>query len=132
IADDGGRIRKVSNPSPSWGFSFVDRGAASIATAGGGANIDVGYAKIQANGGATPSGIAIFGYRVNGVLVTEAGVPSSPALLSGRIYAEISSDGSVNTGLAIANPNPGGTRVDFTFTNAIGIDTITGSALVPG
>lgn len=36
-----------------------------------------------------PSGLAIFAFRKNGVLVTETAVPASPLIEGGRIYAEI-------------------------------------------
>jgi hypothetical protein len=78
-----------------------------------------GYAKISPNSGSTPpSGLAIFAVRQNGVLVSEAGVPASSLIQSGRIYAEI--NGAVNTGLAIANPSTQPTVVSFYFTDATG------------
>ena len=63
-----------------------------------------GYGRISVEeGSTTPSGIAFFEFRQDGVLVAEAGVPASEPVREGRIYAEV--EGSVNTGLAIANPN---------------------------
>ena len=49
-------------------------------TSDGTGPLSVGHAKIDTNGGTMPSGVAIFGYRQNGVLVTEAGVPDSPLI----------------------------------------------------
>jgi hypothetical protein len=60
-------------------------------------------------------------------LLTEAGVPDSPLITSGRIYGEVSAGGIVNTGLAIANPNDSGTTVNFTLTDAAGAIVKTGS-----
>jgi len=88
----------------------------------------IGSAELTAPGDA-PSGLAILGYRQNGVLVTEAGVPASTPLLNGRIYAE--SAGAVNTALAISNPNAKGTTVSFYFTDADGHDSVTGSFMLP-
>ena len=42
-----------------------------------------------------PDGLAIFGHRQNGILVSEAGVPAVEAVLVGRIFAE--TDGAVRT-----------------------------------
>ncbi len=72
------------------GMSFQTDGAASAAVA-------VGYAKVNPDPGAQPpSGLAIIDFRQNNVLVSEAGVPASGLITSGRIYAEISS--TINTG----------------------------------
>src|SRR5438093_8226640 len=81
--------------------------------------IAVGYARIQpATGNTTPSGLAIFGLRQGNVLVSEAAVPASALISSGRIYAQVA--GSVNTGLAIANPNSQTVTLSFYFTDANG------------
>jgi hypothetical protein len=57
-------------------------------------------------------------YRQNNILVTEAAVPASLRIQSGRIYAEIT--GSINTGLAIANANAVTATVSFFFTDCTG------------
>jgi len=80
-------------------------------------------------GQAVPSGLAIFSYRQNGVLVSEAGVPASSPLLRGRIYASV--DGAVNTGIALANPNDSQATVSFFFTDATGTDFGNGSMIIP-
>src|SRR5439155_1800269 len=70
-------------------YTLVDRGGVSLLTDGAGAVPDVVYTRIQADAGnTTPAGVAIFGGRTNGVLVSETGVPATPALATGRIYAE--------------------------------------------
>jgi peptidoglycan hydrolase-like protein with peptidoglycan-binding domain len=100
-------------------YNLTDRGGVSLTSAGDSSTLKVGYARIRPEAGnSTPSGLAIFGFRQNGVLVSEAGVPGAPALHSARIYAEI--NGSVNTGLAIANPNPQDAIVSFYFTGPNG------------
>ena len=75
------------------------------------------------NGAATPSGIAIFSLRQGDVLVSEAAVPASRPLTSGRIYAEVG--GPVNTGLAISNP--GNQEATITF-SGVGQGSFTLSA----
>src|SRR6185436_7091532 len=97
------------------------RGGMSTTTQGGPANVGVGYAAIQPNAAGTGlSGVAIFGYRQSNVLVSEAAVPASPLMSSGRFYAEVSS--VVNTGVAIANPNTQPVTINFYFTNTTGTD----------
>jgi hypothetical protein len=94
------------------GTSFQTNGAASAAVA-------VGYAKVNPAAGAQPpSGLAIIDLRQNNVLVSEAGVPASGLISSGRIYAEISN--TINTGIAIANPSNQTATVTFFFTDSSG------------
>src|SRR5439155_21586667 len=85
-------------------FTIFGRGGASWTSLGAGAFTSVGFARVKTlSGSGTPSGLAIFGARQNGVLVSEATVPAVTPVQSGRIYAEIGD--SVDTGLAIANPS---------------------------
>jgi len=111
-------------------YTLGDRGGVSLLTDGTGALPDVGYTRIQPDAGnTTPSGVAIFGGRTNGVLVSETGVPATPALAAGRIYAEVA--GAVNTGLAIANPTDSAANVTFFFTDAAGTDLGSGTTQIP-
>jgi hypothetical protein len=91
-----------------------------LVSAGGLANpVSVGYATIKPDAGSTaPSGLAIFALRQNNVLISEASVPASPLIQSGRIYAEINPP--VDTGIAIANPNSGPATISFYFTDQSG------------
>jgi len=66
----------------------------------------------------TPSGLAIFGFTLNGVLVAEAGIPAAAPIQGGRIFAEV--NGPVKTGLAIANPNDVSATISFFFTDMTG------------
>ena len=103
-------------------YSLADRGGTTFSTAGGGGEVTVGYARVQPGSGTTaPAGVAIFGYRANGVLVTEAGVPVMQPILSGRSYAE--ANGPVNTGLAFANPNSFAVTISYYFTSQAGVTT---------
>jgi len=90
-----------------------------------------GYGRIQTTSGTTPSGIGIFGYRQSGILVSEAGVPDSPLITAGRTYAEVSSNLVVNTGLAIANPNPTAATIAFTIRDTSGATIKSGSTIIP-
>ena len=70
-------------------FTLNDGGGISSSSPSA-ANFNSGYARIQpGTGNTTPSGVAIFGFRQNGILVSEAGVPASPLVSSGRIYAKV-------------------------------------------
>ena len=106
-------------------------GGQSLTTSGGGRSMQVGSAQVTAAAGqqSVPSGVAIFGYRENGVLVAEAGVPASVPARRGRIYAEVS--GSANTGLAIANANDSAATVSFFFTDTNGKDFGNGTVAIP-
>ena len=119
IADSNNeRIRKVTYVAIPT-FSITDRGGTSSTSLGTVPSTLAGYGGIQPDAGSsTPSGLAIFGFRENGILVSEAGVPATPAIQSGRIYAEV--NGLVDTGLAIANPNSQPATVTFYFTGSTG------------
>jgi peptidyl-prolyl cis-trans isomerase A (cyclophilin A) len=102
-------------------FSISDRGGVSFSSEGTSATTVSGYGRVEADDGSTtPAGLAIFGFRQNGILVSEAGVPASATVQEGRVFAEI--DGPVRTGLAIANPNDSTVTIWFVFTDANGVD----------
>ncbi|HYR83383.1 MAG TPA: hypothetical protein VE422_04815, partial [Terriglobia bacterium] len=131
IADAGNnRIRKVIFSQPVYSYTFGDRGGASSVTSGTSPDLAVGYARIQpSTGSVTPAGLAIFGFRQNGVLVTEAAVPASSLMTTGRIYAEV--NGPVNTGLAFANPSGQTATVSFYFTDDTGANSGAGTTTIP-
>jgi hypothetical protein len=60
--------------------------------------------------------------------VSETGVPATPLLTQGRIYAEIA--GTLDTGIAIANPNSSPATINFSFTNAAGASTGSGTTTI--
>ena len=107
-----------------------ERGAKSLITGGDQQDISVGYARVQPTGGsAAPAALAAFANRPNAVLVTEATVPASALVLSGRIPAFISP--SLNTGLAIANPFSQQAILNYYLTDANGNRVKEGSTPVP-
>ena len=110
-------------------FSLKSRGSASINSAGRSTGLVTGFATIQPDTGKTlPEGLAIFGLRRNGVLVTEAGVPAATLIRSGRFFAEVG--GAVNTGLAIANPSNEVAVVQFYLTDETGATIHSGTVTV--
>ena len=132
ITDTGNhRIRLLTptGPASTQPFLITDRGGVSFSSQGASSTSVSGYGHVEADDGMTsPDGLAIFGYRQNGILVSEAGVPAVPAVLEGRIFAE--TDGAVRTGLAIANPNDGPATVRFFFTDGNGMDYGHGSLML--
>ncbi len=127
-----GAVFRIANPgamtSSSRAFSFADNGGFSAMTTGSSPSLNVGYSRIQSNSGvALPSGFAIIGFQQAGVLVSEASLPASSLMSSGRVFAE--ADVRVNTGIAIANPNSEPVRVSFHFTDSdgtiFGVNSIT-------
>jgi len=112
-------------------FTVSDLGGVSRTTDGSGP-LTIGYGRILASSGTTPSGVAIFGLRQSGVLVTEAGVPDQALITSGRIFAEVTSDGLVKTGIAMANPNVQNAVVTFEIRNAAGTIFRSGSLTLTG
>ena len=107
-------------------FSIPDRGGRSTTTSGTAESLRQGYGRIRADAASsTPSGIAIFGLRQDGVLIAEAGVPATEPVQEGRIFAEV--NGPVNTGLAIANPNDVLATIRFYFTDTSGTRFADGS-----
>jgi hypothetical protein len=99
-------------------------------TSSGGQPLLVGSAQLSPpGGGAAPSGVAVLGYRQNGVLVSEAGVPASVSVLRGRIFAEVA--GATNTGVAVANPNNTDATVSFFLTANNGTVSAIRSLTIP-
>ncbi len=125
------RIRKLTpvGPSAVQPFSITDLGGASFSSQGASPTTVSGYGQVAADEGMTaPDGLAIFGFRHDGILVSEAGVPAVETVLEGRIFAE--TDGAVRTGLAIANPNDGPATIGFFFTDSNGMDYGNGSLML--
>jgi hypothetical protein len=120
VAD--GAIRRLSIPrmTTSVTFDFATSGGVYWKTAPTSDPLRAGYAHLTLSTGATPAAVAIFSYRPNGILVSEASVPASPPIQQGRIYVEV--NGPVNTGIAIANPGSQTATISFYFTDASGMD----------
>ncbi len=99
-------------------FVIADGGGSSFQTLGtSSAPLTTAYARIQPDAGSVaPAGVAIYGLRQSGTLITETGVPATPLVTAGMLYAEVS--GSVTTGLAIANPNNDDVTFSFTITDS--------------
>jgi len=110
-------------------FSMTDRSTNSVVTQGTAADPQIGYARVTGSSGGAPAGLAIFSYRQNGVMVSEAGVPASKLMTQGILYAE--TNAAVRSGIAIANPNADPAAVSFTFVDEHGGAVSSGSMTVP-
>src|SRR5262249_12104196 len=106
-----------------------DRGGNSLVTQGIGAEPQVGYARVTGSSGNGPSGLAIFSYRQNGIVVSEAGVPASRLMTQGILDAE--TNAAIRSGIAIANPNADAAVVSFSFVDESGQTVTSGSITVP-
>src|SRR5216117_4115548 len=110
-----------SSATTAMRFMIPDRGCVSVRTSGQATTPVVGYASIQPSADSTtPTGLAILGFRQQGVLISETGVPASPLIRSGRIYAEVVINPS---SVAIVNPNDSAATLSFYFSNMSG-DTV--------
>ena len=110
-------------------FSVSNLGGFTSTAAGATYPLRVGYARIQPTGPTTPNGLAIFSLRNGNMVVSEAAVPATSLIQSGRIYAEVNAP--VNTGIAIANPNDQSALISFYFTDATGRDFGGGTTTSP-
>src|SRR5262249_31777689 len=121
------QIRRARTPAD---YSLKEAGSVSLTSVGASSTISVGSIQILPDiATVTPQGLAIFALRQNGVLVTEAAVPSSTLLRSGRTFAQVTA--GVKTGVAVANPNPSPATVTFLLTNSVGTQSASGSFTVP-
>ena len=118
----------VVNADTSLSFSVPDKGSVSFNSTGEGTTVTVGSARIQSTGSAAPAGVAIFSFRQNDTLISETGVPIAAPVSSGRLFALVA--GSVNTGVAIANPNAQPVTVNFFFTDLAGNNFGSGSTQI--
>jgi hypothetical protein len=134
VVNIGGSVLRLTNPdkitASSRSFSVTAPGPFVTSTAGSAAALSSGYARVQtASANPLPSGLAIFGYRSRGTLISEASVPISPLISMGRIFAEVA--GGINTGIAIANPNNTPVSINFYFTDSNGTNFGQGTFAIP-
>ena len=119
-------------------------GANVISTNGVSSETRTGYAKLTVNSGITPYGTAVFTWRQNGVVVSEAGVPASPPTTSARIFIDFRSSVpavpgrmdagtiSINTGIAIANTSSTLAHITYTLFSTTGDPIATGHGELAG
>src|SRR5215510_11125247 len=110
----------AQSPAGSEQFSLASGGAASFVTDKSAGPLSIGFARIlRADADpftVIPDGFAIIQLRPNNILISETTVPASRMSRFDDLYVEV--DGSVNTGVAIANPNSEAATISFTIRNA--------------
>jgi hypothetical protein len=127
--DAAGNLATGSDNTFRTTFSISNLGGISRISDGSEA-FAFGHGRIISTSGTTPSGLAIFGVRQGGILVNEAGVPAQPLISRGLIYAEVSADGLLNTGLALANPSPTEASISFIIRDTSGLTIRSGTTAV--
>jgi photosystem II stability/assembly factor-like uncharacterized protein len=123
------------------------RGAASASTAGTG-TIRTGYAEMIIGSSnysdAAAYGTAVFSYRQDGAVVSEAGVPAVPATTSARIFIDYRSavnaipghddagTVNINTGVALVNSDSETANVTYTLRDTDGKPLASGHGTIEG
>ena len=114
------------------GLNLPSGAAGAALTDGRGDSIQPGYAVATVTSGAVPYGVAVFSFKQNDIVVSEAAVPASPPTTAARIFADYrtgvaatpgrADDGiiDINTGLAVVNRGSDTANVTFTLRNAVG------------
>jgi hypothetical protein len=93
-------------------------------------SIQKGFIHLKAADGTnSPVGIALLGQKKNGILITEAGVPATIPMGSGQVFTEI--QGSVNTGIALANPGVQDADISYEFSDSAGQQVRAGKLSLP-
>jgi hypothetical protein len=117
----GGAVYKLV-PAAMPGFSsfeLPDRAASVNTTFSNSDSVTVGSGIIELDASSSAaSGFVIFSRRENGIVVSEASVPATAPFRRGRVFLQIA--GSINTGLAIFNPNDEPAEIIFYITDSYG------------
>lgn len=93
------------------------------------AGLGVGYAVITPDAGmAAPSGSAVFQFKIDGSVVTEAGVGASPSTTQARIYVD---NAASYTGVAVASATGQPAEVLFTLLDSAGFTLQTTTRILP-
>jgi hypothetical protein len=117
-----------------FAYSLLPRSSMRFQTSGLNEVVRAGSVRtVPAPKNRTPSGVAIFSFRRAGITVSEAGVPATRPGTAFRMYVETSSGrpGSLQTGLAIANPSESKVTVQFESTNLAGRRSLSTSIEIP-
>lgn len=109
-------------------FSF-NAGGGAVVAANSGAQLIVGYGKIQpAASSPTPAMLEFLRFRSSGILTLETAIPTAPLISSGRLH--LRTTGAISTGAAFANPNNQSVTVSFFFTDQAGTTSGSGTFVI--
>jgi hypothetical protein len=110
-------------------YSIPPGGFFHFQTDGSPTNTNKGWVQLIPDPGAsTPVGTGVFLYNPGKVLMSESGIPSSPATTHARIYVDLT--GTYNTGLAIANVSGSSSNITISAFQSDGV-TPAGTSLGP-
>ncbi len=130
--------------SSSLNLTVSGGGAANVKTSDGNKEVQVGYATLAVNSGATPYGTAVFSYRQNGVTVSETTVTASPPTTQARVFIDYrsaadavpgrSDAGEVNidTGIGMVNDGSASANVTYTLRDINGVSLSSGHGTIAG
>jgi hypothetical protein len=105
-------------------YTLPPRSARPFTSSGQGAAVRAGYVVVSPDpGSVTPAGSLVFSFSNGGVRVTEGSVALSAAASAFRLYGEASEDGSMQSGIAIANPNTAAVLLTLDLIDANGATT---------
>ena len=135
-------VTKIGDRKATLELTLSGGSACTVATAGGGGNMQVGYAAATVTSGATPYGVAVFSFRQNGIVVSEAGVPAAPPTTRARIFIDYRSAAAavpgradagtidINTGIALANQGSVAANVTYILRHITGAIITTGHGTI--
>jgi sugar lactone lactonase YvrE len=131
---------QTGQPVDNVNYSIQPRASQKLETSGApSAPVSGSIRVVPSLNTAVPDGLLVFTFRNRGVIVTQAGVPFVPAAHTLRLYAEANGDfehgiaGSIQTGVALANPSSDPITASVELDNSDGSATgLTGNITVPG
>ena len=110
-------------------FGINDRGGFSAAMADPSVPLEAGYGIVLGDAPVfNPQGLAIFSFRQDDIVISEATVPATTAIQRGILYAEV--NGPVRTGIAISNPGDQPATISFSYTDTDGKVSGQGSTVI--
>ena len=117
-------------------LSVSSGGVATATTIGGSGSVQAGYGEGTTNSGNGPYGTAVFTFSQNNVVVSEAGVPSSPATTHAKLFVDSRTGvpaptpqfpaGTITVDTGVAIVNRGGATATITFS----LRDVTGTTLL--
>ncbi len=132
----------VHSDSSTLNLALGAGGAANVSTTGGNQEVQVGYATIAVNSGATPYETAVFSYIQNRVTVSETAVAASPPTTQARIFIDYRSaadavpgrsdagEVDIDTGIAIVNYGSASANVTYTLRDINGVSLSSGHGTI--
>jgi hypothetical protein len=98
------RVSIAGQSGSTFNYSLSPRSSQVFRTSGLPETLQAGSIQVTpGNGSRMPDGVVIFSQKKEGVTVSEAGVSASRANTAFRMYAEMSDDGLIQTGVAVVN-----------------------------